>query len=32
VFSYTFELSVVDYPDDSMIGPETGRNRRRCST
>jgi carboxypeptidase T len=27
VFSYTFELSVVDYPDDSMIGPETGRNR-----
>ena len=27
VFSYTFEMSVVDYPDDSMIGPETGRNR-----
>lgn len=27
VFSYTFEMSVVDYPDDSMIGPETGRNK-----
>jgi carboxypeptidase T len=27
VFSYTFEMSVVAYPDDSMIGPETGRNR-----
>jgi hypothetical protein len=27
VFSYTFEMSVVDYPDDSLIGPETGRNR-----
>ena len=26
-FSYTFELSVVDYPDDSMIAPETGRNK-----
>jgi carboxypeptidase T len=27
IFSYTFELSVVDYPDDSLIAPETGRNR-----
>jgi carboxypeptidase T len=27
VFTYTFELSVVDYPKDSMIGPETSRNR-----
>jgi hypothetical protein len=27
IFSYTFELSVRDYPDDSMIAPETGRNR-----
>jgi hypothetical protein len=27
VFSYTFELSITDYPDDSMIAPETGRNR-----
>jgi carboxypeptidase T len=27
IFSYTFELSVRDYPDDSMIGPETRRNR-----
>jgi hypothetical protein len=27
IFSYTFEMSVKDYPDDSMIGPETNRNR-----
>jgi carboxypeptidase T len=27
VFSYTFEMSVVDYPTDAMIGPETGRNK-----
>ena len=27
VFSYTFEMSVVDYPDDSMIAPETDRNK-----
>ncbi len=27
VFSYTLEMSVVDYPKDSMIGPETSRNR-----
>jgi hypothetical protein len=27
MFSYTFELSVVDYPRDSMIGPETSRNK-----
>ncbi|HET7474151.1 MAG TPA: M14 family zinc carboxypeptidase [Candidatus Limnocylindrales bacterium] len=27
IFSYTFEMSVVDYPSDSMIAPETGRNR-----
>jgi carboxypeptidase T len=26
-FSYTFEMSVVDYPDDSKIASETGRNR-----
>ncbi len=26
-FSYTFELSVTDYPDDSKIASETGRNR-----
>lgn len=26
-FSYTFELSVVDYPDDSLIASETGRNK-----
>jgi len=25
--SYTFEMSVVDYPGDSMIAPETGRNK-----
>ena len=27
VFSYTFEMSVVNYPPDKMIGPETGRNK-----
>ncbi len=27
IFSYTFELSVKDYPDDSLIASETGRNR-----
>jgi len=27
IFSYTFELSVVDYPDDSLIPAETGRNK-----
>jgi hypothetical protein len=27
VFSYTFEMSIKDYPDDSMIASETGRNR-----
>jgi hypothetical protein len=27
IFSYTFEMSVVDYPDDSLIPSETGRNR-----
>jgi carboxypeptidase T len=27
IFSYTFELSVVDYPDDSLIPSETGRNK-----
>jgi carboxypeptidase T len=27
IFAYTFELSVVDYPDDSLIASETGRNR-----
>jgi hypothetical protein len=27
IFSYTFEMSVRDYPDDSMIASETGRNR-----
>lgn len=27
IFSYTFEMSVVDYPKPSMIAPETGRNR-----
>lgn len=26
-FSYTFELSAKDYPDDSLIAAETGRNR-----
>ena len=27
IFTYTFEMSVVDYPDDSLIHPETWRNR-----
>ncbi|MFL5757135.1 MAG: M14 family zinc carboxypeptidase [Chloroflexota bacterium] len=27
IFSYTFEMSVVDYPDDSLIVSETGRNK-----
>jgi hypothetical protein len=27
VFTYTFELTVGWYPDDSRIGPETARNR-----
>jgi hypothetical protein len=27
LFTYTFELSVVDYPKDRMIEPETSRNR-----
>lgn len=27
IFSYTFEMSVVDYPKDTMIGPETSRNK-----
>jgi hypothetical protein len=27
IYSYTFELSVVDYPDDSLIASETGRNK-----
>ena len=27
IFAYTFEMSVVDYPKDTMISPETGRNR-----
>ena len=27
IFSYTFEMSVVDYPKDRLIGPETSRNR-----
>jgi carboxypeptidase T len=26
-FSYTFEMSVTDYPDDSRIASETGRNK-----
>ncbi len=26
-YSYTFELSVTDYPDDSKISSETGRNK-----
>ena len=26
-FSYTFEMSVTDYPDDSKIASETGRNK-----
>ena len=27
IFAYTFEMSVVDYPDDSLIASETGRNK-----
>jgi carboxypeptidase T len=27
IFAYTFELSAKDYPDDSLIASETGRNR-----
>ena len=27
IFSYTFEMSVKDYPRTKMIAPETGRNR-----
>ncbi|MBA2381665.1 MAG: zinc carboxypeptidase [Chloroflexi bacterium] len=27
IFAYTFELSVVDYPDDALIPSETGRNK-----
>jgi hypothetical protein len=27
IFAYTFELSVKDYPDDSLIPAETGRNK-----
>ena len=27
IFSYTFELSTKDYPDDSRIASETGRNK-----
>jgi len=27
IFAYTFELSVKDYPDDSLIAAETGRNK-----
>jgi hypothetical protein len=27
IFSYTFEMSVVDYPKDTLIGPETARNK-----
>ena len=27
IFSYTFEMSVKDYPDDSLIPSETGRNK-----
>jgi carboxypeptidase T len=27
IFAYTFELSVKDYPDDSKIASETGRNK-----
>lgn len=27
IFSYTFEMSVRDYPDDSLIPSETGRNK-----
>ncbi len=27
IFAYTFELSTKDYPDDSLIASETGRNK-----
>src|SRR3954451_24855414 len=27
IFAYTFEMSVKDYPDDSLIASETGRNK-----
>ena len=27
IFAYTFEMSVVDYPRDTMIPSETGRNK-----
>ena len=27
IFAYTFEMSVVDYPDDALIPAETGRNK-----
>jgi hypothetical protein len=27
IFAYTFEMSVKDYPDDSLIAWETGRNK-----
>jgi carboxypeptidase T len=27
IFAYTFEMSVTDYPDDSLIASETGRNK-----
>ena len=27
IFSYTFEMSIKDYPDDSLISSETGRNK-----
>jgi carboxypeptidase T len=27
IFAFTFEMSVVDYPDDSLIPAETGRNK-----
>ena len=27
IFAFTFEMSVTDYPDDSLIASETGRNK-----
>ena len=27
IFAYTFEMSVVDYPKDTLIASETGRNK-----
>jgi carboxypeptidase T len=27
IFAYTFEMSIRDYPDDSLIASETGRNK-----